>query len=236
MFGFHVGLWGKQAKSPEARVRELERKEKEKESETEWKNGTIEENEKERRKKVCRRRVTSGGQKKDGVKKTSSSMWKNERIEERREQTERTARTLSLRNEDKGQGGAVTGLCTVYLCLSSICFIPASSNHHLSFSSTLTILFLFLPERRQGGLHNARGLGKSLTPRSRSMTGRLCSACLLVYLINVCLLCECTQQSLSEPLACSRCCLYGRSLSNCSSAHMPTLSAWSHWSLAGLIT
>lgn len=169
-------------------------------------------------------------------KKTSSSTWKNERNEVRWEQTERTARTLSLRNEDKGQGGGVTGLCTVYLCLSSICFIPASSTHHLSFSSTLTILFLFLPERRQGGLHNARGLGKSLTPRSRSMTGRLRSACLLVYLINVCLLCECTQHSLGEPLACSRCCLYSRSLSNCSSAHMPTLSAWSHWSLAGLIT
>lgn len=237
MFGFHVGLWGKQVKSPEARVKELERKEREGKRNwdgvEEWDNRRKWEGKEE---KGVLKESNVRWSKEGWSKKTSSSMWKNERIEERREQTERTARTLSLRNEDKGQGGAVTGLCTVYLCLSSICYIPASSNHHLSFSSTLTILFLFLPERRQGGLHNARGLGKSLTPRSRSMTGRLCSACLLVYLINICLLCECTQQSLSEPLACSRCCLYSRSLSNCSSAHMPTLSAWSHWSLAGLIT
>lgn len=46
-----------------------------------WKNGTIEENEKERRKKVCRRRVSSGGQKKDGVKKV---VLQRERVKEMR--------------------------------------------------------------------------------------------------------------------------------------------------------
>lgn len=234
----NVCLWGKQAKSPEARVKELERKERDGKRRwgvEEWDNRRKWEGKEE--KGVSKESIVRWS-KEGWSKKSSSSMWKSERNEVRREQTERTARTLSLRKEDRGQGepGVVTGLCTVYLCLSSICYIPASSTHHLSFSSTLTILFLFLPEQRQGGLHNAGGLGKSLTPRSRSMTGRLCSACLLVYLINVCLLCECTQQSLSEPLACSRCCLYSRSLSNCSSAHMPTLSAWSHWSLASLIT
>lgn len=94
MFGFHVGLWGKQAKSPEARVKELERKEREGKRKwdgvEEWDNRRKWEGKEE---KGVSKESNVRWSKEGWSEKTSSSMWKNERIEERREQTKDSKNT-----------------------------------------------------------------------------------------------------------------------------------------------
>ncbi len=127
-------------------------------------------------------------------------------------QTEKQrARKVSMKNEDRRKRGiswgggvaALAGLCTVWPCLFSICYIPPfllplPSTLFLSCSPTLTILFLFLPGRRQGRPHNAGGLGKSLTAHKHIQYDWQVTFCPSPHVFSKCMFIMCVCVHITE--------------------------------------